>query len=92
MGDLFEKFNLFRKMEKPPTREELEAAKRAAEIARREKEEKEAKEKPEREKWASSRARWKEHLEKTAPPYVITEEEIKKAEEKVGKGFEKLEK
>jgi hypothetical protein len=82
----------FGKFERIPsaTPAEIEAARKAAEAAIKEKQEQLAKEAAEHEESERVRRLWQKEEAEKAGPHVITEEDKKAAEEKVGIKFEKL--
>ena len=85
-----EQLNPFRKVEKSPSWAEMEATRKAAEKAFKEKEARLSKERQEHEEAERVRRLWQKEEAEKAGPHVITEKEVKEAEEAVGKKFEKL--
>lgn len=92
---MFGKMNSFEQAPKKPTipqatPEQILAATRAADIAAREKAESGKKLEAERSDAKRIKKLWLEKEGEEKGPYVITAEDVKKAEEAVGKKFEQL--
>ena len=78
-----------RRLTEPPSPEEAAAAAKASEEVAREKRERKEKEKLTEEKFASSRARWHEHLSRSAPSHSIGNKAERAAQELLRRKSEK---